>query len=81
MAQGGAQLDPLKFSCSICLDLLKDPLTVPCGHSYCSSCIKRHWDEEKIKGIYSCPQCRTSFKQRPNIKKNVMLAELEMHAD
>uniref|UniRef100_A0A672HJM5 RING-type domain-containing protein n=1 Tax=Salarias fasciatus TaxID=181472 RepID=A0A672HJM5_SALFA len=76
MAQGGAQLDPLKFSCSICLDLLKDPLTVPCGHSYCSSCIKSHWDEEKKKGIYSCPQCRKEFRQRPDLEKNLLLAEL-----
>uniref|UniRef100_A0A672JFP5 RING-type domain-containing protein n=1 Tax=Salarias fasciatus TaxID=181472 RepID=A0A672JFP5_SALFA len=76
MAQRGSQLDPLKFSCSICLDLLKDPLTVPCGHSYCSSCIKRHWDVEKNKGIYSCPQCREEFRQRPNLKKNILLAEI-----
>ncbi|XP_029976998.1 tripartite motif-containing protein 16-like [Salarias fasciatus] len=76
MAQGGAQLDPLKFSCSICLDPLKDPVTVPCGHSYCSNCIKGHWDEEQNKGIYSCPQCRKEFMQRPDMEINIVLAEL-----
>ncbi|XP_029975805.1 tripartite motif-containing protein 16-like [Salarias fasciatus] len=76
MAQGGAQLDPRKFSCSICLDPLKDPVTVPCGHSYCSNCIKRHWDEEQNKGIYSCPQCGDKSRRRPDLKKSVVLAEL-----
>ncbi|XP_029975808.1 E3 ubiquitin/ISG15 ligase TRIM25-like isoform X2 [Salarias fasciatus] len=76
MAQGGAQMDPLKFSCSICLDPLKDPVTVPCGHSYCSNCINGHWDEEQNKGIYSCPQCRKEFMQRPDLEINFMLAEL-----
>uniref|UniRef100_A0A672JCR0 RING-type domain-containing protein n=1 Tax=Salarias fasciatus TaxID=181472 RepID=A0A672JCR0_SALFA len=76
MAQRGSQLDSDKFFCSICLDLLKDPLTVPCGHSYCSNCIKEHWNEEKIKGIYSCPQCRKEFRQRPDLEKNTLLAEL-----
>ncbi|XP_071397546.1 E3 ubiquitin/ISG15 ligase TRIM25-like [Centroberyx affinis] len=76
MAQRGIQLDGAKFCCSICLDLLKDPVTIPCGHSYCMSCIKSCWDEEDQKKIHSCPQCRQTFTPRPVLVKNTMLAEL-----
>ncbi|XP_041735896.1 E3 ubiquitin/ISG15 ligase TRIM25-like [Coregonus clupeaformis] len=65
------------ISCSICLDLLKDPVTIPCGHSYCMGCIKDRWNQDDLKGVLiSCPQCRQNFNTWPVLKKTTMLAEL-----
>ncbi|XP_034017520.1 tripartite motif-containing protein 16-like [Thalassophryne amazonica] len=76
MAQGGIQLDQEALYCPICLDLLKDPVTIPCGHSYCMNCIKNGWDGEDQKNISSCPQCRQTFTVRPVLVKTTMLAHL-----
>ncbi|KAM9425686.1 tripartite motif-containing protein 16-like [Pholidichthys leucotaenia] len=73
MAQKRVRLDRETFSCLICQDLVKDPVTIPCRHSYCMNCIRTHWDEEEEKGIYSCPECRKTFRPRPNLVKNTML--------
>ncbi|XDV42167.1 hypothetical protein PO909_010885 [Leuciscus waleckii] len=65
-----------QYSCSICLDLLNDPVTIPCGHSYCSSCINECWNTTDLKGTYKCPQCRHAFNSKPPLNKNTILAEI-----
>ncbi|KAI7805455.1 putative E3 ubiquitin/ISG15 ligase TRIM25 [Triplophysa rosa] len=76
MAEGSISWAQEQFSCSICLDLLKNPVTIPCGHSYCMRCITCYWDQDEQRGAYRCPQCRKTFKQRPALSKNVVFDEM-----
>ncbi|XP_030274950.1 tripartite motif-containing protein 16-like [Sparus aurata] len=76
MSHKGFQLDLKTFCCSLCLDLLRDPVTTACGHSYCMSCIQSFWDEEDEKKTYICPQCGQTFTTRPVLKRSTMLAAL-----
>ncbi|XP_008296139.1 tripartite motif-containing protein 47-like [Stegastes partitus] len=72
----GVELDEDQFCCSVCLELLKEPVTIYCGHSYCRGCIEGCWDQEQEKGEFSCPQCRETFIPRPVLRRNNMLAEV-----
>ncbi|XP_077065473.1 tripartite motif-containing protein 16-like protein [Siphateles boraxobius] len=71
-----ARISQDEFLCSVCLDLLMDPVTTSCGHSFCMSCITGCWDQEDQMRVYSCPQCRQTFSPRPALTKNTMLAEV-----
>uniref|UniRef100_A0A8C2BL15 RING-type domain-containing protein n=1 Tax=Cyprinus carpio TaxID=7962 RepID=A0A8C2BL15_CYPCA len=65
-----------ELMCPVCLDLLKDPVSIQCGHNYCKRCITGFWDQEEQMRVYSCPQCRQTFSPRPALARNTMLAEL-----
>ncbi|XP_039526149.1 tripartite motif-containing protein 16-like [Pimephales promelas] len=71
-----ARISQDEFQCLVCLDLLKDPVTTSCGHSFCKICITDCWDQEDEKRVYSCPQCRQTFSPRPALAKNTMLAKV-----
>ncbi|NXO31388.1 TRI65 protein, partial [Cisticola juncidis] len=64
-----------KLVCSICLELFKVPVTLPCGHNFCKRCISNHWDKRKRERDASCtcPECRRGFERCPQLSKNVTL--------
>ncbi|XP_067421831.1 LOW QUALITY PROTEIN: RING finger protein 112-like [Emydura macquarii macquarii] len=50
-------------TCSICLDILNDPVSIECGHNFCRGCLSleqslsNHWSRVSAQG-YQCPECR-----------------------
>ncbi|XP_028270404.1 zinc-binding protein A33-like [Parambassis ranga] len=60
------------LSCHVCSETFKDPVTLSCSHSFCSSCLQKFWEQTKNK---NCPICkRRSSKEDPSI--NLSLKEL-----
>ncbi|XP_063050778.1 tripartite motif-containing protein 16-like [Engraulis encrasicolus] len=64
------------FTCPVCLELLRDPVTIACGHNFCMKCINGCWDQEDCKRKYSCPLCKHTFDSRPVLNKNRLMAEM-----
>ncbi|XP_071401066.1 E3 ubiquitin-protein ligase TRIM39-like [Centroberyx affinis] len=59
--------------CSICLNTFIDPVSTPCGHSFCKVCIDTHWD---MSDAIQCPICQESFKKRPQLRVNITIIDL-----
>lgn len=67
-------------TCSICLNLMIEPLSISCGHSYCQACILRFLGRGPLTlhpqvEMFSCPQCRAPF-QRTSLRPNKQLGSL-----
>ncbi|XP_053180924.1 nuclear factor 7, ovary-like [Scomber japonicus] len=60
------------LSCHVCSETFRDPVSLSCSHSFCSSCLQKFWEQAKNK---NCPICkRKSSKDRPAV--NFTLKEL-----
>lgn len=62
-----------EFTCPVCLELLNDPVTVACGHSFCRECLESYWGQTDHTEC-CCPQCRETFTPRPVLRRNTLLA-------
>nr|AAT81167.1 TRIM5-alpha [Chlorocebus aethiops] len=66
-----------EVTCPICLELLTEPLSLPCGHSFCQACITANHKESMLykEEERSCPVCRISY-QPENIQPNRHVANI-----
>lgn len=73
--EGGVKLNESEsytdFLCPICLELLIEPITLPCNHELCSACFEPHIKSASL----CCPMCRKrlSIWVRENRKKNTLI--------
>ncbi|XP_030608762.1 E3 ubiquitin-protein ligase TRIM21-like [Archocentrus centrarchus] len=73
MSAASCLLSEDQFMCSICLDVFTDPVTTPCGHNFCKTCITQYWDD---KFPYRCPLCKKEFYTRPELHINTFISEM-----
>lgn len=80
LAAPGLPEGPL--GCPICLDVLRDPVTVPCGHNFCQSCLQELRqrpgppDGGGAGGAARCPLCQEPVPAALRLCKNRALCEL-----
>ncbi|XP_069808009.1 E3 ubiquitin/ISG15 ligase TRIM25-like [Dendropsophus ebraccatus] len=72
-----------ELTCSICLNIYTDPVTLRCGHNFCRECIERVLEKS---GHCRCPECRAHFAERPALQRNIALHNIaerfhSAHAD
>lgn len=59
------------FECVLCTKLLCEPVTTPCGHSFCSQCLRRSLDHKN-----KCPFCRTVLHLTQDLPVSVTLKNI-----
>lgn len=70
----GTRAEPTRdedMDCLICLKLLYDPVTTPCGHTFCRPCFQRTLDTNS-----RCPLCRRVFYSGFDLPVNISLKNI-----
>uniref|UniRef100_A0A667ZBE9 Tripartite motif containing 35-12 n=1 Tax=Myripristis murdjan TaxID=586833 RepID=A0A667ZBE9_9TELE len=58
--------------CHVCAETFRDPVSLSCNHSFCSSCLKQFWEQTKNK---NCPICKRKAS-KDYLHENFTLKEL-----
>lgn len=64
----------LDLSCPICLQLFSDPVSLPCGHVYCSACLEKYMDTDTAH--HCCPECQVEYQGPQALVKNFKMCSI-----
>ncbi|XP_026869963.2 E3 ubiquitin-protein ligase TRIM8-like [Electrophorus electricus] len=72
------------LKCPVCADLLTDPVTLPCGHDFCQTCIRIVWNvngsDAGSGGPLFCPECQIFLPSNLKLEINTDLQRKVQHA-
>uniref|UniRef100_A0A671WES8 NACHT domain-containing protein n=1 Tax=Sparus aurata TaxID=8175 RepID=A0A671WES8_SPAAU len=66
--EGSVSVEEQPSCCSLCQDVLKDPVSTSCGHWFCRQCITSYWDQSASSEHSSCPQCGERSRTRAGLQ-------------
>lgn len=67
--------------CPICLHIFLDPVTLPCGHSFCLTCLETP-ERDKTSQELCCPVCGEQHLSPESLPRNIKLKNMvESHKD
>uniref|UniRef100_A0A8C9FLV2 RING-type domain-containing protein n=1 Tax=Pavo cristatus TaxID=9049 RepID=A0A8C9FLV2_PAVCR len=70
-----------ELSCSICLSLYRNPVSLCCGHSFCKQCVQKALGvQQQAKASYSCPLCRVELGPILELQNNFHLSSVSLAA-
>uniref|UniRef100_A0AAQ4R492 Uncharacterized protein n=1 Tax=Gasterosteus aculeatus aculeatus TaxID=481459 RepID=A0AAQ4R492_GASAC len=72
----GPPCDAQAILCSICLDVFTEPVSTPCGHNYCRTCITGFWASSCQ---IHCPLCMKKFRRIPQLQINTGFRDMVEH--
>ncbi|XP_061685505.1 LON peptidase N-terminal domain and ring finger 1, like isoform X2 [Syngnathoides biaculeatus] len=65
-------IDANDLECSLCMRLFYEPVTTPCGHTFCKNCLQRSLDHAAL-----CPLCKESLKEYLACRKYTVTSVLD----
>ncbi|KAM4595566.1 E3 ubiquitin-protein ligase TRIM21-like isoform 2-T2 [Fundulus diaphanus] len=73
MSTASCLLSDDHFRCFICQNVFTDPVSTPCGHNFCKSCVT---EDVCVDVPFQCPVCLRMFYPKPELQVNTVIAEL-----